>query len=123
MKRIEHFSALGWDTRPVIDALPSSMAAGSVRRLVSGGPFGWLIDARIDEVEGRMALEVIEEDRMSGPTHYRVWEDGTKENLPTERPLIVYPAGCSEQEKSRIEEEHGAYNRAVRRLLEDRGFL
>jgi hypothetical protein len=77
------WSAGGSDPRPAIEAMPDSLLAGEVKRLVSGGPFGWLLDARIDEIDGRLALEVLEDDRMSGPSHYRVLE--TARRSPSRR--------------------------------------
>ena len=108
------------DGRPV---LPDSLPEGQVTRLVSGGPFGWIIDARIDRVDGRVALEVLEDDRMSGPDHYRVWEDGRREDLETEHTTMVFPADCPPDEARRIEEKHYAHNRAVQEALRDRGFI
>jgi hypothetical protein len=35
----------GRDPRRVVEALPQSLPTGRVERLVSGGPFGWIIDA------------------------------------------------------------------------------
>jgi hypothetical protein len=104
-------------------ALPDSLPEGQVTRLVSGGPFGWLADARIDRIDGRVALEVLEDSRMSGPDHYRVWEDGTREDLETERTTMVFPADCSPEEEQRIREEFFAHNRAVQELLKQRGFI
>jgi hypothetical protein len=104
-------------------ALPESLPDGQVTRLVSGGPFGWLVDARIDRIEGRVALEVLEDDRMSGPDHYRVWDDGSREDLETEHTTMVFPADCPPDEAKRIEEKFYAHNRAVQELLRQRGFM
>ena len=59
--------------------LPPTLPAGEVQRLASGGPFGHLFDGRIDVIDGRVALEVLENSRMAGEQYYRVWEDGTIE--------------------------------------------
>lgn len=98
------------------------MPEGIVQRLVSGGPFGWMIHARLDEIEGRIALEALEDDRMSGPSHYRVWEDGTREDLPTEDTSYMTPEGCPPEEVERIAQEYYAHNREVQGLLRERGF-
>lgn len=111
------------DPGPVIDALPDSLPTGQVKKLVGGGPFGWLLFARLDDEDGRLALEVLEDDRMSGPDHYRVWEDGTREELPTEHTTLVYPKDCSPEEKERIDERFYAHNRRVQALLKERGFV
>ena len=111
------------DPGPVIDALPESLPAGQVKTLVGGGPFGWLLLARLDDEDGRLALEVVEDDRMSGPDHYRVWEDGTREELETEHTTLVFPKDCSPEEKERIEQRFYARNRRVQALLRERGFV
>jgi hypothetical protein len=113
----------GRDATPVIEALPRSLPAGQVRQLVGGGPFGWVLYARLDEEDGRLALEVLEDDRMGGPDHYRVWEDGTREQLETESGTMMFPANCSPDEAERIKEAHYAHNRRVQTLLRERGFI
>ena len=107
-------------SQAVVDALPKEMPAGVVRMLVSGGPYGWLVEARLDEVDGRVALEVLEEDRMSGPSHYRVWDDGTCEALATERSAHSMPEDPVVAE--RVRQELHAHNRRVQDLLAQRGF-
>jgi hypothetical protein len=113
----------GAGTEPPIHLVPESMPEGTVRRLFHGGPFGWVMDARLDEVDGRVALEVLEDDRMSGPRHYQVWDDGTREELPNESSAFVHEAGASPEEIERLEQAHYAHNRAVQKQLTERGFL
>lgn len=113
----------GRDPAPVLGALPDAMPEGSVQRLASGGPFGWCIFARLDETDGRIALEVLEDDRMSGPGHYRVWEDGTREALPNERTAYSVPTGAPAEEVQRAQEAFYAHNHAVQQQLRERGFL
>lgn len=108
------------DPQPVIESLPKSMPAGAVQPLFSGGPFGWQLDARLDEVDGRVVLEVLEEDRMGGPRHYRIWQDGTYEALPSE--LTGHSVPADPEEAARIEEEYYAHNRRVQAQLRERGF-
>ena len=112
----------GREAPPPIDALPEALPAGTVTYLAGRGPFGWLIEARLDEVDGRLALECLEDSRMAGPDHYRVWEDGTREELPNERIEYSSPPGCTPEELERIRAEYYAHNRAVQALLRDRGF-
>ena len=112
----------GRDSPPPIDDLPDAMPAEKVSHLAGRGPFGWLIEARLDEVDGRLALECLEDSRMAGPDHYRVWEDGTREELPNERIEYSYPTGCSPEELERIKAEYYAHNRAVQAQLRERGF-
>jgi len=111
------------DPGPVVEALPQSLPAGQVTKLVGGGPFGWMLFARLDDEDGRLALEVLEDDRMSGPDHYRVWEDGTREQLASESGTMVFPADCSPDEAERIKETFYAHNRRVQAHLEERGFI
>jgi hypothetical protein len=111
------------DPAPVIEGLPATLPEGQVTRLVGGGPFGWMLHARLDrEADGRLVLEVLEDDRMSGPDHYRVWDDGTREELETERTTVVFPKDCSAEEAERIEQDFYAHNRRVQALLDERGF-
>ena len=112
----------GRDEPPPIDGLPDAMPAGTVTCLAGGGPFGWLIEARLDDVDGRLALECLEDSRMAGPDHYRVWEDGTREALPNEHIAYSHPTGAPPEEVERVRAEYHAHNRAVQALLRERGF-
>ena len=107
----------------VCATVPRALPEGQVVRLVAGGPFGWLLDARLDrEADGRYALEVLENSRMSGPDHHRVWEDGTREGLPTEQTAMAYPKDATDARRAEIEAAYLAHNREVTRQLEARGF-
>jgi hypothetical protein len=110
------------DPQPILSGLPESMIAGQVERLCDRGPFGWLLDARADRIQDRIALEVCEDSRMAGMTHYRVWDDGSVERLPSVRDAIVFPPGCSRDDEDRIREEYFVHNRAVYERLAERGF-
>lgn len=112
----------GRDPDPVIAALPEALPEGTVVLLASGGPFGWLIEARLDEIGGRLALEALEDDRMSGPSHYRVWDDGASEPLPNEHIGYSVPKDCPPAEVERIKQAYYAHNREVSALLRERGF-
>ncbi len=83
---------------------------------------GYLIDARLDPIGERLALEVVTDNRMSGPEHYRVWDDGNREELPTVQIGVSFPPDCSPEHRRRIEEDYYEHNRAVGRLLTERGF-
>ena len=62
---------------PVAAAIPEALPEGEVRRLAGRGPYGLMFDGRLDRIEGRVALEVLENSRMSGENYFRVWDDGT----------------------------------------------
>lgn len=96
---------------PVV--LPDALPAGQVQRLASGGPFGLMYDARLDEIDGRIALEVLENSRMAGENYFRVWDDGTVERLEP-APRMGYVDGA--------QEEYFAHNRSAYDHLRERGF-
>jgi hypothetical protein len=110
------------DPRPALQALPAAMPAGEVRHLATGGAFGWVIEARLDEIDGRLALECLEDSRMAGPEHYRVWEDGTREPLASEHTGYSHAAGAPPDEIERVKAAYYAHNGAVQEQLRERGF-
>ena len=101
--------------------LPATLPAGHVQRLASGGPFGHLFDGRIDVIDGRVALEVLENSRMAGEQYFRVWEDGTIEGLEP-APQIGY-GYRDEADRAAAEAAYFAHNRTAYDLLRERGFL
>jgi hypothetical protein len=123
LRELLHIRWSGRDVEPPLDALPRAMPEGVVQKLCGGGPFGWMIHARLDEIDGRLALEALEDDRMSGPDHYRVWEDGTVEKLPNEHTGYGHAKDATADEIERIKEAFFAHNRAVQAQLRERGFM
>jgi hypothetical protein len=109
------------DPAPVVAAIPSELEAGEVRRLAGGGPFGLMFDGRLDEIDGRVALEVLENSRMSGESYFRVWDDGTIEPLEP-APRIFY-AYDTPEEREAAERDYFAHNRGAYERLRERGFL
>jgi hypothetical protein len=106
---------------PVVAAIPAALPAGQVQRLAGGGPFGLLFDGRLDEIDGRIALEVLENSRMSGESYFRVWDDGTLEALePAPRTGYAYR---TPEEKAEAERAYFAHNRTAYELLRERGFI
>ena len=103
-------------------AVPRTLPLGEVTRLTGGGPFGWLADARLDEEDGRLVLEVLEDSRMAGPDHYRVWADGTVEPLETVHMTVVYPKDATDEEQAERDAAFFAHNRRVGEALRARGF-
>ena len=117
--------ALRWSSRdvpPPLEALPRDLPLGTVTRLSSGGPFGWMAEGRLDEIDGRLALEVLEDSRMAGPDHYRLWEDGSREQLETERVGYVYAKDATPEETEAVLAEYAQHNGRVSRMLRERGF-
>jgi hypothetical protein len=106
---------------PVLAAIPAALPAGQVQRLAGGGPFGLMFDGRLDEIDGRIALEVLENSRMSGESYFRVWEDGTIERLEP-APWTSYSYRTPE-DKAEAERAYYAHNRGAYALLRERGFL
>jgi len=100
--------------------LPPTLPAGQVQRLASGGPFGHLFDGRIDVIDGRVALEVLENSRMAGEQYFRVWEDGTIEGLEP-APQIGY-GYRDEADRATAEAAYFAHNRRAYDHLRERGF-
>ena len=106
---------------PVVAALPTALPPGRVERLAGGGPFGLMYDGRLDEIDGRLALEVLENSRMSGEVYFRIWDDGTVEPLEP-APHIGYGYSSAE-EKEDAERAYFAHNRVAYEHLRERGFL
>ncbi len=109
------------DPAPAVAAIPTELPEGEVRRLAGRGPFGLMFDGRLDRIDGRLALEVLENSRMSGENYFRVWDDGTIEQLYP-APRINY-AYRSPEEREAAEQAYFAHNRAAYDLLHERGFL
>ena len=109
---------------PVVAALPEELPAGEVQRLEGGGPLGLMFDGRLDEMEGRVALEVLENSRMSGESYFRIWDDGTLEPLEPAPPVsFAVPAGSTPEERAAIEQAYFTHNRVANDHLRERGFF
>ena len=109
---------------PVLAAIPAALPAGQVQRLAGGGPFGLMFDGRLDEIDGRIALEVLENSRMSGESYFRVWDDGRIERLePAPRIAFATPAGSTPEERAAAEQAYFAHNRAAYDDLRERRFF
>ena len=106
---------------PVVESIPAALKAGEVHRLAVGGPYGLMLDGRLDEINGRIALEVLKNSRMSGESYFRVWDDGTVEPLEP-APQIGFVFNAPE-EREAAEREYFAHNRTAYEHLRERGFL
>jgi hypothetical protein len=80
-----------------------------------------MYDGRLDVVDGRVALEVLENSRMSGESYFRVWEDGTVEPLEP-APRIGYAYKTPEEQED-AEREYFVHNRRAYDRLRERGFF
>ena len=104
--------------------IPEALTLGVVRTIFSGGPFGWQLKARLDEVDGRLSLEALECDRMSGYSRYRVWEDGeTDHSLPAPSDVYMVPGDATTEERRRLADEHRAEYQRAYDELKARGFM
>ena len=109
---------------PVVAAIPEELPPGRVERLAGGGPFGLMFDGRLDEIDGRVALEVLENSRMSGESYFRVWDDGTIEPLePSPRLGFAFAPDSTREEQAAAEQAYFAHNRVAYDHLRARGFL
>jgi hypothetical protein len=121
---VERIEQVWPDPAPVVAALPTELPPGQVHRLAGGGPFGLMYDGRLDEIDGRVALEVLENSRMSGEAYFRIWDDGTREPLEP-APHIGYatPPNSTPEQRAAIEAEYFAHNRRAYDHLRARGFF
>jgi hypothetical protein len=109
---------------PVVSALPAALPAGRVQRLASGGPFGLMFDGRLDVIGGRVALEVLENSRMSGESYFRIWDDGAIEPLePAPWLGFAFAPDSTPEERAAAEQAYFAHNRVAYAHLVERGFL
>jgi len=109
---------------PVIASIPAALPPGQVRHLAGGGPFGLMFDGRLDELDGRVALEVLENSRMSGESYFRVWDDGAIESLePSPRLGYAIDPDSTPEEKAAAQAAYFAHNRTAYDLLRERGFF
>jgi hypothetical protein len=125
-RHLEELVRLRYGTRDpeaALAALPDAMPTGTVVTLASGGAFGWLMEGRLDELDGRVALEALEDSRMAGPEHYRVWDDGTLEQLPSEHTGYLLPKDYTAADEARIKAGFFEHNQRVQEQLRERGFM
>jgi hypothetical protein len=109
---------------PIVAAIPEELPAGQVRRLAGGGPYGLMYDGRLDEIDGRVALEVLENSRMSGESYFRVWDDGTIEPLePAPKLNFSFPTGSTPDVREAAEQAYFEHNRVAYEHLRERGFF
>lgn len=84
---------------------------------------GWHIGFLWGEDEGGLFLEYLAQHRMTDDRHVRIYADGREEWLEAASGLIGLPAGCSAEERRRIEAEAAAKRRRIYRELREKGLL
>jgi hypothetical protein len=83
-----------------------------------------MFEGRLDELDGRIALELLENSRMSGESYFRVWDDGTIEPLqPAPRLEFAVPANSTPGERTAAEQAYFTHNRLAYDHLRERGFF
>ena len=60
---------------------------------------------------------------MTGDRHVRMYADGEEESLPAIAECYVTPRGATAAEAKEVRDEFHAYNQAVEKLLEAKGFV
>ncbi len=86
---------------------------------------GWSIWTRldIDPEDGRERLDYYAMHRMTSDRHVRLYADGGEENLPAMAGGYVTSQGATVAEREEVRDKHLAYNQAVEKLLEEKGFV
>ena len=98
------------------------MSPGKVWPIVQRG---WTIWTRFDvhAEDGREHLDCYSMHRMTNDRHVRWYADGETENLPAMAQGYSYPKDATEAEIEAAQERLFAHNRAVEKLLEEKGFV
>ena len=107
-----------WEIELPVEA----MSPGSVWLVVERG---WTIWTRIDvEAEaGRDRLDYYAMHRMTDDRHVRLYAGGEEESLPVMTGGFGYPEDATGAEREATRANMLAENRAVERLLEEKGFV
>ena len=98
------------------------MSPGVVRLIVQRG---WTIWTRFDigAEDGRERLDYYAMHRMTNDRHVRLYADGEEEDLPAMAEGYVIPQGATVTEREEVRDKYFAYNQAVEKLLEEKGFV
>ena len=86
---------------------------------------GWTIWTRFDigDEDGWERLDYYAMHRMTSDRHIRMYADGEEESLPAMAEFCVIPQGATVAEEKEVQEKHLAFNQAVEKLLEEKGFV
>ena len=86
---------------------------------------GWTIWTRFDigAEDGRERLDYYAMHRMTNDRHVRLYADGEEEDLPAMAEGYVIPQGATVAEREEVRDKYFAYNQAVEKLLEEKGFV
>lgn len=98
------------------------MSPSLVWLIVQGG---WTVWTRFDigAEDGRERLDYYAMHRMTNDRHVRLYADGEAESLPAIAEGYAIPQGATEEERRLARAKHFAYNQAVDKLLEEKGFV
>lgn len=107
-----------WGIEHPLDA----MSPGRVWLVVQRG---WTIWTRfdIDPEDGRARLDYYAMHRMTDDRHVRLYADGEEEELPAMAESFGYPEDATRAEREAARAKVLAENRAVEKLLEEKGFV
>ena len=85
---------------------------------------GWTIWTRfdIDPGDGRQRLDYYAMHRMTNDQHVRFYADGEVEVLQAIRSEYVYSENATAEERKTVKKKFYAYNQAVARQLDEKGF-
>ena len=107
-----------WGIELPVDAMSPGVVWLIVQR-------GWTIWTRFDigAGDGREHLDYYAMHRMTNDRHVRMYGDGEEEDLPAMAESYVIPQDAAVAEQEEVRDKHFAYNQAVEKLLEEKGFV
>ena len=107
-----------WGIELPVDA----MSSGAVWLIAQRG---WTIWTCFDigAEDGRERLDYYAMHRMTSDRHVRLYADGEEEGLPAMAEGYVIPQAATVAERQAVRDKHFAYNQALEKLLEEKGFV
>ena len=107
-----------WKIELPVDA----MSPGVVWQIVQCGWTIWTC-FEIGADHGREHMDNYALHRMTNDRHVRLYADGDEEGLPAMAEGYVIPQGATETVREKVREEYYAHNQAVKKLLDEKGFV